>query len=143
LNTSKRALITPFLLFVKYQQYRTAYKDGDGNFLVGDKHYSLTMPANPPAKVVWSIVVYDVNSRTLILNKKGRPAVISRTSIQEKADGSVALHFSPSLPEGVDKANWIQTNPEESWFTCLRFYGPTEAYFDETYPLQDVTLVKE
>ena len=123
------------------QQYRTAYKDGEGNFLEGDKHYTLTMPANPPAKVFWSIVVYDVNSRTLILNEEGRPAVSSRTGIKENPDGSVTLHFSPTLPDGVDKSNWLQTNPEESWFTYLRFYGPTEAYFDESYPLQDVQLV--
>ena len=44
------------------QQYRTAYKDGNGNFLEGDQHYSLTMPPNAPAEVFWSVVVYDVNT---------------------------------------------------------------------------------
>jgi hypothetical protein len=51
------------------------------------------------------------------------------------------MHFSPELPAGVEKANWIQTNPNESWFSYLRFYGPTQAYFDQTYPLQDIMLV--
>ncbi len=57
-------------------------------------------------------------------------------------DGSVTVYFSPELPEGVDKQNWLQTNPGESWFSYLRFYGPTEAYFDETYPLENIKRVK-
>jgi hypothetical protein len=52
------------------------------------------------------------------------------------------MHFSPEKPEGVDNKNWVQTNPKESWFVYLRFYGPTERYFDESYPLEDVKLVK-
>ena len=124
------------------QQYRTGYKDADGNHLIGDKHYTLTMAPNPPAKLFWSIVVYDVNTRTMILNESKNPIVSSRTNPHQEADGSIILHFSPTKPEGVDDKNWIQTNPEESWFTYLRFYGPTERYFDESYPLQDVKLVK-
>lgn len=124
------------------QQYRTGYKDSDGNPLVGSQHYSLTMPANPPAKLFWSIVVYDVNTRTLILNETGIPAASSRTGVKADADGAVTLHFSATLPEGVAKENWLQTNEDESWFAYLRFYGPTEAYFDETYPLQDIKRVE-
>ena len=45
-------------------------------------------------------------------------------------------------PEVVDDKIWIQTNPKESWFVYLGFNGPTERYFDESYPLQDVKLVK-
>ena len=115
--------------------------NGNGNFLEGDKHYKLTMPPNAPAEVFWSIVVYDVNTRTLILNDEGRAALSSRTGLIENDDGSVTLHFSPELPVGVEKANWIQTNPDESWFSYLRFYGPTQAYFDQTYPLQDIMSV--
>ncbi|HIG60605.1 MAG TPA: DUF1214 domain-containing protein, partial [Gammaproteobacteria bacterium] len=90
------------------------------------------------AKLFWSIVVYDVNTRTLIMNDENRPVLSSRTGLSENEDGSVTLHFGPELPTGVDTANWIQTNPDESWFSYLRFYGPTQAYFDETYPLQDI-----
>ncbi len=124
------------------QQYRTAYKDADGQFLLGREHYTLTMPKNPPAKIFWSVVVYDVNTRTPIINSEWRAVVSSRTGLKENANGSVVLHFSPKLPAGVAKENWIQTNPEESWFTYLRFYGPTKEYFDQSYPLQDIQRVK-
>ena len=123
------------------QQYRSSYKDSDGTPLIGSKHYTLTMPPNPPAKTFWSIVVYDVNTRTLIINDAGSAIASSRTGLDGEVDGSIVLHFSPKQPEGVKKSNWIQTNPDESWFTYLRFYGPTEAYFDESYPLQDIKIV--
>jgi hypothetical protein len=124
------------------QQYRTGYKDDDGEFLLGSEHYTLTMPANPPAKIFWSAVVYDVNTRTPIINSEWRAAVSSRTGVVPNDDGSVTIHFSPALPDDVEKGNWIQTNSGESWFTYLRFYGPTQAYFDESYPLQNIKRVK-
>lgn len=119
------------------QQYRTGYKDGDGQFLLGSAHYTLTMPKNPPARIFWSVCVYDVNTRTPIINSEWRAAISSRTDLEESADGSVTVHFSPTQPEGVAKGNWIETNSGESWFAYLRFYGPTEAYFEQSYPLQD------
>ena len=124
------------------QQYRTGYKDDDGQFLIGSEHYTLTMPPNPPAKIFWSAVVYDVNTRTPIINSDLRAAVSSRTGVVSNDDGSVTIHFGPVVPDGVNKENWIQTNIGESWFTYLRFYGPTEAYFDESYPLQNIKRVK-
>ena len=69
-------------------------------------------------------------------------AASSRTGVEAGAAGSVTLHFSPSLPAGVPNGNWIQTNAGEGWFAYLRFYGPTEAYFDQSYPLQDIKLVQ-
>lgn len=126
----------------KGQQYLSAYKDADGNPLEGSKHYTYTMPANPPAKIFWSVVVYDVNTRTPIFNASESAAASSRSGTKANDDGSVTIHFSPTKPEGVTKENWIQTNSGESWFHYVRFYGPTESYFDETFPLQDVQLVK-
>jgi hypothetical protein len=46
------------------------------------------------------------------------------------------------VPDNIKTPNTVQTNPKESWFVYLRFYGPMESYFDESYPLQDVKLVK-
>ncbi len=124
------------------QQYLSAYKDADGNLLEGSKHYTYTMPANPPAKIFWSVVVYDVNTRTPIFNDAESAVASSRSGVKANDDGSVTLHFSPTKPDGVTDENWIQTNSGESWFPYIRFYGPTESYFDQSFPLQDVELVK-
>jgi len=42
---------------------------------------------------------------------------------------------------GFEK-NWIQTVPGRAWFVGFRFYAPTEAYFDKSWPLPDVEKVK-
>ena len=53
------------------------------------------------------------------------------------ADGSVDIHFGPEQP--AETHNWIATVPERGWFPIFRFYSPTEAYFDKTWKLEDIT----
>ena len=59
----------------------------------------------------------------------------------KNADGSVDLYFSSTAPKGFEK-NWIPTVPGQAWFTYLRLYAPTEAYFDKTWKLPDIVKVK-
>ena len=125
------------------QQYLGIYKDADGQHFAGSRHYTLTMPANPPAETFWSVVVYDVNTRTPIVNDNWDAVAGSRTGLTANDDGSVTIHFAPQKPQDVEASNWIQTNAGEGWFTYLRFYGPTQAFFDQSYPLQDVREVKQ
>ena len=124
------------------QQYLGVYKDADGEFLAGSRYYTLTMPPNPPAETFWSVVVYDVNTRTPIVNAGWNAVAGSRTGLVANGDGSTTIHFSPEKPAGVKDSNWIQTNAGEGWFAYLRFYGPTQAFFDQSYPLQDIRLVE-
>jgi hypothetical protein len=42
----------------------------------------------------------------------------------------------------VFEKNWIPTVPGQAWFTYLRLYAPTEAYFDKTWKLSDIEKVK-
>jgi hypothetical protein len=79
----------------------------------------------------------------MIINESKNPIASSRTNLHKESDGAIIIHFSPTKPKGVEDSNWIQTNSGESWFSYLRFYGPTERYFDETYPLEDIKIVKE
>ncbi|NWO63303.1 DUF1214 domain-containing protein, partial [Klebsiella variicola] len=39
-------------------KYPAAYRDANGQFLSGDASYKLTLPANIPAKIFWSVTVY-------------------------------------------------------------------------------------
>ena len=39
-------------------------------------------------------------------------------------------------PKG--SGNWIKTVPGKGWFPIFRFYGPTEAFFDQTWALNDI-----
>ena len=38
--------------------------------------------------------------------------------------------------------NWVKTNPGKAWFAYFRFYAPTEAYFDNSWQLNDIEPVK-
>jgi hypothetical protein len=51
------------------------------------------------------------------------------------------VYFGPTSPKGFEK-NWIQTVPGKAWFVGFRFYAPTKAYFDKSWPLPDVELMK-
>ena len=54
-------------------------------------------------------------------------------------DGSVTLYFGPKAPEGLEN-NWIPTAGKDP-YAMFRFYGPTEAFFDKSFKLDDVQAV--
>jgi hypothetical protein len=58
-----------------------------------------------------------------------------------KTPGSVDVYFGPTASAGFEK-NWIPTIPGKAWFSYFRLYGPTEAYFDKSWPLPDIEEVK-
>lgn len=123
------------------QAYFSAYRDKDGHPFDGGKTYRLRVPANAPVKQFWSFTVYDADTRCLIQNKEQVADRSSRQDLLKNGDGSVDLYFSPKAPAGFEK-NWIPTVPGKAWFTYFRLYGPTEPYFEKTWPLPDIELVK-
>jgi hypothetical protein len=52
----------------------------------------------------------------------------------------VDIYCGPQAPAGFEK-NWIPTVPGKNWFAYFRFYQPTEAYFDQSWPLPDFEQV--
>lgn len=123
------------------QAYLGAYFDNNGNWLDGSKNYTLNIPANPPAVNFWSITVYDSATRCLIDNPQKNADLSSRKDLIKNEDGSVDLYFGPKAPAGKEK-NWVQTLPGKHWFTYMRFYGPTTAYFDKSWKMDDIKEIK-
>lgn len=123
------------------QAYLGAYEDKDGNWLNGADHYTLHVPANPPAVNFWSVTIYDAATRCIIDNKQRNGDLSSRKDLIKNSDGSVDLYFGPEAPAGKEK-NWVQTNPGKHWFAYMRFYGPTVAYFDKSWKMDDIVKVK-
>jgi hypothetical protein len=122
--------------------YLASYRDSTGSAFDGASTYQLHVPPNPPAKQFWSITLYDLNTRTLIQNKEHLADRSSRQpDLLKNADGSVDLYFSPTPAKGFE-TNWIPTVPGQAWFTYLRLYAPTEAYFDKSWKLPDIERVK-
>ncbi len=67
-----------------------------------------------------------------------KPALTSYDQLDINPDGSADLYFGPAAPEGK-QANWLQTAPGKGWFAYFRWYGPTQAFFDKTWQLPDIT----
>ncbi len=119
------------------QAYLGAYHDADGNWFDGGKQYTLTVPANPPAKQFWSLTVYDTRTRCLIDNPLQIADRSSRQDLIKNADGSVTLYMGPVAPVGKEK-NWIPTVAGKAWFAYFRLYAPTERYLDASWKLPDI-----
>ncbi|MBZ4035361.1 DUF1214 domain-containing protein [Flavobacterium sp. 17A] len=51
------------------------------------------------------------------------------------------MYFGPKAPAGKEK-NWLQTIKGKHWFTYMRFYGTTEAYFNKSWKMDDIKEMK-
>jgi hypothetical protein len=120
--------------------YLSAYKDKAGQWLDGGRSYRLRVPPDSPIKLFWSVTLYDVDTRALILNPQKIADRSSRMDLRKNEDGSIDIHCGPKAPAGFEK-NWIPTVPGKNWFAYFRFYQPTEAYFDRSWPLADFEQV--
>lgn len=122
-------------------KYAGAYKDSAGNYLMGEHTYKLDLPPNPPAKLFWSLTVYDAASASGVAAEgQVYPSLNSMNALEYNPDRSVTFYLSPERPEGVK--NWIKTVPGKGWFALIRWYGPEQDFFDRKYKPGDFVLVK-
>ena len=59
----------------------------------------------------------------------------------DSSESLVLCVRGPEAPKGKE-SNWIQTVPGKGWFTILRLYSPLQAYFDRTWQVGEIELVK-
>ncbi len=121
-------------------QYAWTERDSNGDFLDGAKNYTLIIPANPPVKDFWSVVVYDPQTRSQLQTGQPFPSRNDQKyDLIENDDGSVTLYFGPEAPSGKER-NWIETVPGKGWFTILRLYGPLDPWFDKSWRPGEIEL---
>lgn len=123
------------------QVYLESSKDSKDQWLDGSKNYQMHVPPNAPVAQFWSFTVYDNETRCFV-DTGVQPDRSSRDNIVTNADGSVDLYFGPKAPAGKPETNWIKTIPGKGWFTYFRLYGPTQSYFDRSWVLPDIELIK-
>ncbi|CDF78873.1 conserved hypothetical protein (DUF1254) [Formosa agariphila KMM 3901] len=119
----------------KGSQYAICMLDSEGDYLDGNKNYSLNIPADAPAKEFWSLVMYDPQTRSELQTSQALPSVSSqRTPLVENEDGSVTLYFGATnnAPKGKE-ANWLQSVPGKGFFVIFRLYGPLDPWFNKTW----------
>lgn len=120
----------------KGSQYLATYKDGDGNWLDGGQSYRLHVDPNVPVEDFWSVMVYDAETRSMIVNNQV-PGRDSNAELKTNPDGSVDLYFGPTAPEGLEN-NWVKTLPEKGFFLYFRAYGPKKEFFNLGWKLDDL-----
>jgi len=121
--------------------YWLGARDASGAFLDGNKTYKLTVPLPVPARLFWSVTVYDPITRSEIVTKQDRAALRSMRELKNVSGASVDLYFGPKAPSGHED-RWIQTLPGKGWFSYFRIYGPQQTAFDGTWKPGDFEEVK-
>ncbi len=123
-------------------QYAVGIVDAQGHPLDGGKTYRLRVAPNAPVKDFWSAIVYDNQTRSMLQTDQAFPQVSSLDKgLVPNKDGSVDVFFGPKAPSGMER-NWIQTIPGKGWNMLFRLYGPLEPWFDKTWKLSEIELVK-
>lgn len=127
-------------------QYLMAFVDADGNPYDGSKTYKVTLPKGIPAAAFWSFTLYDNQTRSMLQTPQKYPRAGSQSYPSPAAvaneDGSTTVYFGPEQPEGVERGNWIQSDPDKGWFTILRLYSPLPGFFDKSWRPTEIELVQ-
>jgi hypothetical protein len=127
-------------------QYIGATTDAAGNPFHGDKTYRVTLPPGIPAKLFWSLTLYDNQTRSMLETPQRFPRAGSQAyptpAATPERDGSTTIAIGPQRPPGTPDGNWIQTLPGQGWFIALRLYGPTESFFDKSWRPGEVEPVR-
>ncbi|PZQ50835.1 MAG: DUF1254 domain-containing protein [Rhodovulum sulfidophilum] len=110
--------------------YWLGARDATGAWLDGGETYRLSIPQPVPAKLFWSVTVYDAETRSQIRTDQDKAALRSLFELKDLAGTEPAdLYFGPEQPEGAE-GRWIRTVPGRGWFAYIRVYGPEAAAFD-------------
>jgi hypothetical protein len=124
-------------------QYLWAITDGDGAYLDGAEHYTVTLPEGIPAARFWSLTAYDNQTRSMLQTDQRFPRAGSQSfptpAAQTDDDGTTTIHFAPERPAGVAEGNWIQTVPGKGWNVILRLYSPLPSFFDQSWRPSEFT----
>ncbi|MEZ5570966.1 MAG: DUF1254 domain-containing protein [Halioglobus sp.] len=127
-------------------QYLMGFLDSEDQLFDGSKTYRVTLPKGIPAAAFWSFTLYDNQTRSMLQTPQKFPRAGSQSyptpAAVADADGSTTIYFSPEQPKGVQRGNWIQTDPNKGWFTLLRLYSPLESFFTKEWQLSEIELVE-
>jgi hypothetical protein len=122
--------------------YWGAFHDSASHMFDGAKTYKLTVPLPVPARLFWSVTVYDNDTRSLIANGTKKSALRSLEELSQlQGLKTVDLFFGPRPPMGKENF-WIKTTIGKGWFAYFRIYGPEQAAYDNTWKPGDFVEIK-
>jgi hypothetical protein len=122
--------------------YWLGLRDTNGAFLDGAKTYKFTVPQPVPARLFWSVTVYDADTRSEIITDQNKAALRSLFELKNISTSQpTELYFGPTAPAGHE-GQWIKTIPGKGWFVYFRIYGPEGPAFDKSWKPGDFEEVK-
>jgi hypothetical protein len=89
--------------------------------------YVIRMAAKdmPPAKVFWSVTLYDSKNGFFIPNERKKYSVGENAGMKLNKDGGIEIYIAASKPEGVPEENWLPIErKDEAIDAMLRLYIP-------------------
>jgi len=120
--------------------------DRNGVRLNGNNTYLLRFEKGqtPPARSFWSLVPYNLQSKSLVQNNLNRYSLGSYSKdLAPNADGSIDIYLSANEPQG-HTTNWLPT-PRGNFYVMLNIYQPGPEIFDGKYLLprpQKITFTR-
>jgi len=122
--------------------YWLGTRDKSGTYLDGAKAYKLNVPLPVPAKLFWSVTVYNPETRSEIQTNQKKAALRSMFELKSASGPSMNLYFGPKAPKGFE-GQWIKTIPGKGWFVYFRIYGPEASAFDGSWKPGDFEELNE
>lgn len=117
--------------------YMIAFKDADGEPLVGDRSYVVNLPKDIPAALFWSVTLYEAENASGLDNGQPFPSKGKLDNPAKNADGSTDMYIGPKAPEGKE-SNWLATAPGRGFFAILRLYAPTATAIEGSWKPGDI-----
>lgn len=123
-------------------KYPATMFDADGEFLDGSHSYKLRLPPNIPAVLFWAVTAYNPADGTMPETSQPFPSRNQYDNVLTNSDGSVEIYFGPEKPAAAPAQNWIQTLRNHALLIVVRLYGPTSAFYDQTWKPDDVVKLQ-
>jgi len=100
-------------------------KDGQALNAQNDYIISMSKREMPPAKVFWSLTLYDTANGFFIPNNRKKYSVGENAGMKINSVGGIDIYVSAKRPEVVPSENWLPiTRKDENLDIILRIYVP-------------------
>lgn len=105
--------------------YTSPQIDSEGQPLVGEKKYTLTMKP-PPFKEpgFWSITMYGYQTQYPIENPINRYSLGSDNNLILNSDGTATIYIQNESPGKDKEANWLPSPKSGRYAALVRSYSP-------------------